>query len=46
MISGTALVVQCLRLCTATEGGAGSNPGQGTNIAYAARGAKKKVSVH
>ena len=33
---GTSLVIQWLRLCASTAGGAGSIPGQGTDILHAA----------
>ena len=41
MIVGTSLVVQWLRLCTSTAGGAGSTPGWGTKILMLCGAAKK-----
>ena len=43
---GTSLVAQWLRLCTSTEGGAGSIPGGETKIPHAMwHGQKKKKQV-
>ena len=43
---GTSLVVQWLRLCTSTAGGAGLIPGQGTVIPSAVHCGQKKKKVH
>ena len=45
LVQGTSLVIQGLRLCASTAGGAGLIPGWGTKIPHAAR-CCKKINKH